>query len=174
MISASTRLAEGMAASFAFTAYISLITKLFPQAKDKVLSARQFGTTLGNVVGLVIGSVAYQFLGYVMLFATQSIAIAASILIILYFPDDSSPDKHDTSKKRSLSFSQLIFKRRIFVAILNHSVSTMLFYFLQPILALKLSSDFGYSPSVIGLCVLAYFFGMLLGNTHSLNLSSSL
>ena len=50
----------------------------------------------------------------------------------------------------------------------------MLFYFLEPTLALKLSHDFGYSPSLIGLCMLLFFCAIAVGNFISLNLGNSI
>ena len=74
-----------MGASAAAVALISLMTKQFPGEKDKVLSARQFGSTAGNVIGLVVGSVAFQYLGYVLLFVCLSLIILASVFVILCF-----------------------------------------------------------------------------------------
>lgn len=47
----------------------------------------------------------------------------------------------------------------------------MLFYFLEPTIALKLSHDYGYSPSAIGFVILFFFCAISLGNIISMSLN---
>lgn len=58
-MSALTRLCEGVGGAMANTAFMALIARLFEKEKDKAMSARQLGQTIGNIAGLAVGSLAY-------------------------------------------------------------------------------------------------------------------
>lgn len=118
---------------------ISLITKLFPRQKDKVLSAMYLGATAGNVLGLALGSLIFEYLGYLMLFASQSLLIFIAVFLILFFEDDRATESYTPNTPRSLGFAQLILIRRVFAGLLNFGISLTLFFFLEPTLALKLN-----------------------------------
>ena len=114
-----------------------------------------------------MGALLRDALGYLGIFATFSVIIAITSLLIFAFEEDRSQEQ--VEQHRSISHSDLFKFRRVFLVVVCCLCTDLLHYSLESILAVKLRTDFNYPTSAIG-----GFFGIFLGGTLVIGVASLL
>ena len=158
-----TRLLEGGGLAIAQTAMVSLISKLFPDELGFAQSARLIGCYSGITLGVVVGALLRDNLGYFGVFLTFSVVVILTSFLIFVFEEDRSTEAVD----HSITHWELFKVRRVFLVVVSCLCTDSLHYSLESILALKLRLDFAYSTSAIGA-----FFGVFLAGTLLVGVAS--
>lgn len=87
-----TRFFEGVGLGIASPATVALIAKLFPSELGRATSARFLGSYSGITIGVVVGALVREVVGYFGVFLIFSITVGVSSFLIFVFDEDSSPD----------------------------------------------------------------------------------
>ena len=116
---------------------------------------------LGIGLGGVLGGGLFQLFGYFWLFATFGFLMLLSALLVNSFPQT------DTSlllkQKQSLGRCKILCVPRTRMGLLNIALSLILYYSLEPTLALKLQSSFHYNSFIVSLYMGLFCLGILTG-----------
>ena len=144
ILSGMTRFMEGLGSTGSLTAFISLISKIYPEEVALALTAWGIGSSTGICLGIIIGSLLFSLIGYFGVFLILSIVTFLTIFFILIFKESYNGEGYPNGEL-SLTYSHILKPRWTVMVLLGYFCSAYLFYSLEPTLALKLRGDFHFS-----------------------------
>ncbi len=83
-----TRVMEGVGATMALTAFISLLPKVYPKERGRAYSARYCGTTFGSALGMAIVSISFSFGNILAMFLSIGAICSFGVCLLYYFPEN--------------------------------------------------------------------------------------
>lgn len=156
--SIACRMLEGFSTGIILSALLTLLSLAYPSERGRALSARACGGSLGMSLGGLLGGCLNMVLGYFGVFLAFSVVTLLTSLLIFIFKDVRS-DALLRKKQGGLSLLKFLSVRRSVLSLGCNAVSDFLQMALEPTLAIKLKTDFGFSSSEIGLYFLLFFGG---------------
>ena len=100
------------------------------------------GNVSGICIGVVLGGGIFEILGYFWLFIVFGCLLCATGLFLLILPENITNLALQNEMNRSFGYCQIFRVLRTNMAFMNIALSVILYYTLEPTLALKLKASF--------------------------------
>lgn len=139
------RLCQGAASAAVWTSGLAIVAESYPERRVEMIGYAFTGSTLGTVLGPVVGGALYRFAGYQVPFLMVGAMVAIEAVVLLAFLPRGPSAAH-----AKIDLAKLLGNRGVIVAAFAVALAAFAWGILEPLLPIRLDRQ-GVSAEVVGI-----------------------